>query len=66
MPKRYINEVLKAEAIPCMHRNAQVVFQQDNARPHVARMSQARLAAANVNIMHLPVNSPDMNPVKHI
>jgi hypothetical protein len=34
MPKG-INEDLNAEAIPFMQRNAPVVFQQDNARPHV-------------------------------
>jgi transposase len=49
-----------------MQRNAPVVFQQDNARPHVTRITQARLAAANVNAMHWPAYSPDMNPVEHI
>jgi hypothetical protein len=64
--QRYINEVLNAEAIPFMQRNTPVVFQQDNARPHVARITQARLAAANVNVMHWPANSPDVYPVEHI
>jgi hypothetical protein len=50
--QRYINKVLKAEAIPFMQRNATVVFQQDNARPHVARITQAYFAPANVNVMH--------------
>ena len=64
--QRYVNDVLNAEAIPFMQRHAPVVFQQDNARPHVARITQARLAAANVNVMQWPANSPDMNPVEHI
>ena len=64
--QRYINHVLNAEAIPFMQRNRPVVFQQDNVRPHVARVTQARLAAANVNVMPWPAMSPDMNPLEHI
>ena len=64
--QRYINEVLNAEAIPFMQRNGPVVFQQDKARPHIARITRARLAAANVNTMQWPAMSPDMNPIEHI
>jgi len=64
--QRYIDEVLNAEAISFMQRNAPVVFQHDNARPHTARITRARLAAANVNTMQWPAKSPDMNPIKHI
>jgi len=49
--QRYIDEVLNAETIPFMQRNAPVVFQHDKARPHTARITCARLAAANVNTM---------------
>ena len=64
--QRYINDVLNAEAIPFMRRHAPVVFQQENARPHVARVTRAHLAAANVNVMQWPAMSPDMNPIEHI
>jgi transposase len=49
-----------------MQRNGPVVFQQHNARPHTARITRARLAAANVNTMQWPEMSPDMNPIEHI
>jgi hypothetical protein len=58
--QRYINEILNAEAIPFMQRNGTVVFQQDNARPHTARITRARLAAVNVNTIQWPAISPDM------
>jgi hypothetical protein len=63
---RYINEVLNGDAIPFMKGNGPVVFQHDNARPHMARITRARLAAANVNTMQWPAMSPDMNPIEHI
>jgi hypothetical protein len=34
--QRYTIEVFIAEAIPFMQRNGPVVFQQDNACPHIA------------------------------
>jgi hypothetical protein len=63
---RYTNEVLNAETIPFIQRNDPVVLQQDNARPHSARITRARLAAANANTMQWPAMSPDMNPIEHI
>ena len=41
-------------------------FQHDNARPQTARITRARLAAANVNTKQCPAMSPDMNPIEHI
>jgi len=64
--QRYINNVLNAEAIPFLRRNAPAVFQHDNARPHTARITRAHLAASNVNVMQWPAMSPDMNPIEHI
>jgi len=64
--QRYIDEVLNVEAIPFMQRNALVVFQHVNVRPHTARITRARLAEANVNTMQWPAKSPDMNPIEHI
>jgi hypothetical protein len=46
-----------------MQRNGPVVFQQDNTRPHTARITRARLAAANVDTMQWPAMSPDMNHI---
>ena len=42
------------------------IFQQDNTRPHTARVSMNFLQAQNVNCMHWPSLSPDMAPTKHV
>jgi hypothetical protein len=42
------------------------IFQQDNARPHTARVSMNFLQAQNVNCMHWPSLSPDMAPIEHV
>src|SRR5437762_1622178 len=47
-----------------------IVFQQDNARPHTAKATQEWLKeAANEHrfiIMEWPPNSPDMNPIENL
>jgi transposase len=42
------------------------IFQQDNARPHTARVSMNFLQAQNVNCMHWPSLSLDMAPIEHV
>jgi len=46
------------------------IFQQDNARPHIAKMTRdwfKPLAEKyGLCIMEWPPNSPDMNPIEHI
>jgi len=47
-----------------------VVFQQDNARPHSASATtkwlQEEAKKHGFSIMHWPVNSPDLNPSEHL
>ena len=38
---RYIREVLQPEVLPLLQESPHAIFQQDNARPHVARIMQA-------------------------
>ncbi len=42
------------------------VFQDDNARPHRARMIQHFLADRGVEHMEWPAMSPDMNPIENL
>ena len=47
----------------CQH-GPGVTLMQDNARPHVARVTQF-LQQNNVNVMPWPAVSPDLNPIEH-
>ena len=46
--------------------NQNLIFQQDNARPHSARVTQDFLRQNGVNVMDWPAVSPDMNPIEHM
>jgi transposase len=41
-------------------------FQQDNARPHVARICMAYLNQENINTMDWPSKSPDLSPIENL
>ena len=68
--RRYIDEVLRPELLPLIRRHQNVnnplTFQQDNARPHTARLTMNFLNTNGVNIMDFPARSPDLNPIEHM
>ena len=41
-------------------------LQQDNARPHTARITMAFLGEHGVNVLPWPSYSPDMSPIEHL
>ena len=47
-----------------------IIFQQDNARPHVSKKTHEFLMNATrehgFSVMEWPPNSPDMNPIEHL
>ena len=43
-----------------------LMFQQDNARPHVARIRTQFLEAKNVPVLARPAYSSDMSPIEHV
>jgi transposase len=48
------------------HNGPGITFQQDNARPHTARITQAFLQQQNIDVLPWPSKSPDLNPIEHI
>ena len=58
---RYIAQVLRPTLIPLQAQHRDVItFQQDNARPHTARITKAFLGEHGVNVLPWPAHSPDM------
>jgi hypothetical protein len=65
--QRSRDEILAPYVVPMFQAHQDVrIFQQDNARPHTARISMNYLQAQNVNCMHWPSLSPDMAPIEHV
>ena len=62
---RYRDEILTPVAVPLVHRY-RLTLQQDNARPHVARVCQDYLRQNNVQCLDWPAYSPDLNPIEHL
>ncbi|GFV66471.1 transposable element Tcb2 transposase [Trichonephila clavipes] len=63
---RYINEVLQPQAIPFLQGLPEAVFQQDNARPHVAKTVKSYLDSQQVKLLPWPAYSPDKSPIEHV
>ena len=65
--QRYCNEVLRPHVFPYVRRlGNNALFQQDNARCHVARVCTALLTANNINTLDWPARSPDLSPIEHL
>ncbi|GFX17947.1 transposable element Tcb2 transposase [Trichonephila clavipes] len=62
--KRYVHNILQPHVLPLMQRLQGAIFQQYNARPHTARVSQNGLST--VTTFPSPAKSPDLSPIKHI
>ena len=63
--QRYINEVLQPVVLPFVQQH-HVVLQDDNARPHRARIVQQFLQQNNVDHLDWPARSPDLSPIEHV
>ncbi len=51
--------------VPFIH-DHHLMWQHDNARPHVARICTQFLEAENIPVLAWPANSPDMSPIDHV
>ena len=63
---RYVGEFLEPEVIPFLQGIPGAIFQQDNARPHVARIVLDSFSAQHIQLFPLPAYSPDMSPIEHV
>ena len=62
---RYRDEILRPVAVPLVQQR-NLILQQDNARPHVARVCQDFLANNNITPLAWPPYSPDLTPIEHM
>ncbi|GFW74795.1 transposable element Tcb2 transposase [Trichonephila clavipes] len=60
----YVRNILQSHVLPLMQRLPGACFQQDNARPYTAKVSQDYLRF--VTIFPWLVLSPDLSPIEHI
>ena len=62
----YRDNISQPIVVPFMRNNGLTLLQQDNARPHTARLTTDFLRQQVVNVMPWPLLSPDLNPIEHI
>ena len=63
--QRYIHEVLQPQVVPFFEQHQNFLLQQDNARPHTARVTQDFLQRHGIPLLPHPARSPDLNPIEH-
>ncbi|UYV73127.1 Transposase [Cordylochernes scorpioides] len=64
MAQRYVDDVLRPVTLPYLQGVHNALYQQDNARPHTARISQQALQ--DVQMLPWPPYSPDLSPIEHV
>ncbi|CAH1959968.1 unnamed protein product [Acanthoscelides obtectus] len=64
--QRYIHEVLEPHLLPYLDTLADPTFQQDNARPHVARVTIDFFQHNDVTLLPWPRRSPDLSTIEHV
>ncbi|UYV64724.1 Transposase [Cordylochernes scorpioides] len=62
--QRYVDDVLRPVTLPYLQGVPNALYQQDNARPHTARISQQALQ--DVQMLPWPPYSPDLCPIEHV
>ncbi|UYV75724.1 hypothetical protein LAZ67_13001148 [Cordylochernes scorpioides] len=62
--QRYVDDVLRPVTLPYLQGVLNALYQQGNARPHTARISQQALQ--DVQMLPWPPYSPDLSPIEHV
>ncbi|GFY20136.1 transposable element Tcb2 transposase [Trichonephila clavipes] len=61
--QRYVHDILQPHVFPLMQRLPGASFQQDNAQPHTARVSQE--CPCTVTTLSWPARFTDLLPIEH-
>ncbi|GFT83926.1 hypothetical protein TNCV_2020081 [Trichonephila clavipes] len=64
--QRNSSTVMRLEVVPFLQGNPGAIFQQDNARPHVAKTVRDFCSTQHMQLLPWPAYSPDMSPIKHV
>ncbi|UYV70138.1 hypothetical protein LAZ67_7001946, partial [Cordylochernes scorpioides] len=64
--QRYISEVLEPVVLPYLQDLPTAIFQQDNARPHVARIVQRFFINRHIELLPWPARSPELSPIENM
>ncbi|GFX07459.1 transposable element Tc1 transposase [Trichonephila clavipes] len=62
--QRYVDDILRPYVGPFLNGHQGAIFQQDNARPHTARVAQDFLR--HFQTLPWPARSPNLSPVVHV
>ena len=62
---RYRDEILSPHLVPFLQQH-NLTLQQDNTRPHIARICTAYFQAHNIDVFPWPAFSPNLNPIEHL
>ncbi|GFW51663.1 transposable element Tcb2 transposase [Trichonephila clavipes] len=62
--QRYVDDILRPHVGPFLNGLPGAIFQQDNARPHTARVAQDFLR--HFQTLPWPARSPNLSPVEHV
>ncbi|GFU42828.1 transposable element Tcb2 transposase [Trichonephila clavipes] len=62
--QRYVDDILRPHVGPFLNGLPGAVSEQDNARPHTARVAQDFLC--HFQILPWPVRCPDLSPVEYV
>ncbi|KAJ1041381.1 hypothetical protein NDA11_007807 [Ustilago hordei] len=58
--------ILKWKNIQRIPPRDKLIFQQDNACPHTAKVTKEYLEEVKLNVLPWPAMSPDLNPIEHV
>ncbi|KFM74756.1 Transposable element Tcb1 transposase, partial [Stegodyphus mimosarum] len=62
----YISKVLELVVLPYLQGLPTAIFQQDNARPHVAPIVQGFFVSRQIELLPWLARSPDLSPIENM
>ncbi|GFV11858.1 transposable element Tcb1 transposase [Trichonephila clavipes] len=64
--QRYISKVLEPVVFLYIQSLATVIFQQDNARPHVERIARRFFDIYQIEMLPYSAHSPELSPIENM